>query len=413
MAAIVIKQPKYEGMDSLSPIVSYILEGEFPPGFSKAQKQRLMKKASSYLFLKSALYQRGKDQVCRRISLTKEISSILEGLHEEACGGHFAQELTVKKILLAGFGTPLEIVSDNGPGSRKGLLTEVCEELHILHRHSTPYYPQSNGLLEKANGIIAGITGRWPCSLSSSAMRLHGKAAQGEVEAWTDCLLTLVKLEWKRDAAYECYKRKATQVKDKLDKEVKDKGIKEGDLVLRMPRQKQAKQWAKAPYEVDELSTHEKSHITDEVLARIPAHIFIAKFKDEEGDNIKTTIMPQEIWTLHRRPEVVDLIRAVHLEQFFRLPPWGTDYMRAHELMSSIQYDGKAMLTNKDGVKVQVLITTAIANEALHFYPGTYDLLAKTKSIDNEKAFLKAKGNKYKYADMIYNELELPLRLIS
>ncbi|MCO5603504.1 hypothetical protein L7F22_057655 [Adiantum nelumboides] len=55
------------------------------------------------------------------------------------------------------FGTPIEIVSDNGPGFRRGLLTEVCEELKISHRHSTPYYPQSNGLVEKANGIIAGI----------------------------------------------------------------------------------------------------------------------------------------------------------------------------------------------------------------------------------------------------------------
>ncbi|MCO5593305.1 hypothetical protein L7F22_047313 [Adiantum nelumboides] len=59
--------------------------------------------------------------------------------------------------ILGRFGPPLEIVSDNGPRFRKGLLTEVCEELHILHRHSTPYYPQSNGLVEKANGIIAGI----------------------------------------------------------------------------------------------------------------------------------------------------------------------------------------------------------------------------------------------------------------
>ncbi|MCO5577980.1 hypothetical protein L7F22_031818 [Adiantum nelumboides] len=55
------------------------------------------------------------------------------------------------------FGTPLEIVSDNGPGFRRGLLTEVCDKLKISHRHSTPYYPQSNGLVEKANGIIAGI----------------------------------------------------------------------------------------------------------------------------------------------------------------------------------------------------------------------------------------------------------------
>ncbi|MCO5605822.1 hypothetical protein L7F22_060006 [Adiantum nelumboides] len=373
LAATAIKQPRYQGMESLAPIVSYILEGEFPQSFTKAQKQRLMEKASSYLFLEGALYQRGKNQVCRRIPTVEEIPSILEGLHEEACGGHFAQELTAKKILLSGyvwpslhidvqhwckschncqvngnkhllhdprqlvlangpfekwgidamgplprtkngklyilvaidymtrwveaqsvtrvnektvsrfvythiccrFGTPLEIVSDNGLGFRKGLLTEVSKELHILHRHSTPYYPQSNGLVEKANGIIAGIirkmvknkTKLWddfldgalwayrttykeateftpfhlvygqealqPIELNIPTMRLHGKAAQRKEEEWTDRLLTLAELEWKREVAYECYKRKATQVKDKLDKEVKDKGIKEGDLVLR------------------------------------------------------------------------------------------------------------------------------------------------------------------------------------
>ncbi|MCO5563266.1 hypothetical protein L7F22_016903 [Adiantum nelumboides] len=156
-----------------------------------------------------------------------------------------------------------------------------------------------------------------------------------------------------------------------------------------MPRQKTARQWDKAPYEVDDLSTNEKSHILDEVLIQIPAHIFIARFRDEEGDSIKTTIMPREIWTLHRRPKISSAIRAVHLENFFRLPPWGTDYMRAHELMSSIQYDGKAMPTDNDGAKVEVLITKDIINEALHFIPGAYDLIPKTKAIDNEKAFLK------------------------
>ncbi|MCO5602921.1 hypothetical protein L7F22_057061 [Adiantum nelumboides] len=164
---------------------------------------------------------------------------------------------------------------------------------------------------------------------------------------------------------------------------------------------------------VDELLIHEKSHISDDVLARIPAHIFILKFKDVEGDSIKTTIMSREIWMPHYKPEVVNAVRAIHLEQFFQPPPWGTNYMRVHELMSSIQYDGQASLTDKDGSKVRVMITKDIINKALHFYPGQYDLLAKTKSINNEKAFIKAKGNKYKYSDMIYGELELPLRLIS
>ncbi|MCO5584064.1 hypothetical protein L7F22_037986 [Adiantum nelumboides] len=184
-------------------------------------------------------------------------------------------------------------------------------------------------------------------------------------------------------------------------------------LMLWMPCQKTARQWNRALYEADELSTNEKSHIPDEVLTHILAHIFIAKFRDEEEDNIKTTIMHREIWTLHRRPEVASAVRAVHLEQFFRLPPWGTDYMRAHELMSSIQYDGKAMLTDNDGAKVEVLITKDIINEALQFIPGAYDLIPKTKAIVNEKAFLKVKGSKFKYSDLIYTELELPLRLIS
>ncbi|MCO5610689.1 hypothetical protein L7F22_064930 [Adiantum nelumboides] len=175
----------------------------------------------------------------------------------------------------------------------------------------------------------------------------------------------------------------------------------------KMLRQKTARQWDKAPYDVDELSTNEKSHIPDEVLAQIPAHIFIAKFRNEEGDNIKTTVMPREIWTLHQRPEVASAVRAVHLEQFSRLPPWGTDYMRTHE------FHGKAMLTDSDGAKVEVLITKDIINEALQFIPGAYDLIPKTKAIDNEKAFLKVKGSKFKYSDLIYSELELPLRLIS
>ncbi|MCO5566655.1 hypothetical protein L7F22_020333 [Adiantum nelumboides] len=422
LAATAIKQPRYQGMESLAPIVSYILEGEFPQSFTKAQKQRLMEKVSSYLFLEGALYQRGKDQVCRRIPTVEEIPSILEGLHEEACGGHFAQELTAKKILLSGyvwpslhidvqhwckschncqvngnkhllhgprqlllangpfekwgidamgplprtkngklyilvaidymtrwvetqsvtrvnektvsrfvythiccrFGTPLEIVSDNGSGFRKGLLTEVCEELHILHRHSTPYYPQSNGLVEKANGIIAGIirkmvknkTKLWddfldgalwayrttykedteftpfhlvygqealqPIELNIPTMRLHGKAAQRKEEEWTDRLLTLAELEWKREAAYECYKRKATQVKDKLDKEVKDKGIKEGDLVLR---------YQKTPTPPSFVTSPDVKNLTDVQCQKLDWHVLSGdKLKSALGQGAKSRV---------------------------------------------------------------------------------------------------------------------------
>ncbi|MCO5609131.1 hypothetical protein L7F22_063353 [Adiantum nelumboides] len=158
---------------------------------------------------------------------------------------------------------------------RKGLLMEVCEELKISHKHSTPYYPQSNGLVEKANGIIAGIIRkmveskpkRWdnfldgaiwtykttyrdatqfnpfhlvygqeaqqPIELNIPTIKLTGRQEQNNDEAWIDRLLSLVELEWKREAAYHCYERKALQLKDKLNEGLKDKEIKEKSLVLR------------------------------------------------------------------------------------------------------------------------------------------------------------------------------------
>ncbi|MCO5564188.1 hypothetical protein L7F22_017845 [Adiantum nelumboides] len=360
-------------MESLTPVVNYILEGEFPKEFTTGQRRKLIKQASTFLWLEGSLYQKGKDLVCRRVPSTNEIPKILKGLHEEACGGHFSHELTLKKVLLAGyvwpsmhadvqhwckschncqvngnkkllygprqaviangpfekwgidamgplprtangklyilvaidymtrwveaqsvakvnektvskfvythiccrFGTPLEIVSDNGPGFRRGLLTEVCEELKISHRHSTPYYSQSNGLVEKANGIIARIIRkmveskpkRWdnfldgaiwayittyrdatqftpfhlvygqealqPIELNIPTIKLTGRQEQSNDEAWIDRLLNLVELEWKREAAYHCYEKKALQLKDKLNEGIKDKEIKEKSLVLR------------------------------------------------------------------------------------------------------------------------------------------------------------------------------------
>ncbi|MCO5568363.1 hypothetical protein L7F22_022062 [Adiantum nelumboides] len=55
------------------------------------------------------------------------------------------------------FGTPLEIIFDRGPGFRGDLVGELMEQLGISKRHSSPYYPQCNGLVEKVNGMICRI----------------------------------------------------------------------------------------------------------------------------------------------------------------------------------------------------------------------------------------------------------------
>ncbi|MCO5609962.1 hypothetical protein L7F22_064197 [Adiantum nelumboides] len=55
------------------------------------------------------------------------------------------------------FGTPLEILSDRGPGFRADFLDALLENLSIKHVHSTPYYPKCNGLVEKTNGVLCKI----------------------------------------------------------------------------------------------------------------------------------------------------------------------------------------------------------------------------------------------------------------
>ena len=60
----------------------------------------------------------------------------------------------VFKNIYCRFGVPLEILSDRGPGFRGDLVGELMERLVIVHCHSTPYYPQCNGLVEKVNGMI-------------------------------------------------------------------------------------------------------------------------------------------------------------------------------------------------------------------------------------------------------------------
>ncbi|MCO5591203.1 hypothetical protein L7F22_045184 [Adiantum nelumboides] len=52
LATASLKPPRFEGLEALAPIVSYILEGEFPPGLTSLQRKRLIKRARWSLVLK-------------------------------------------------------------------------------------------------------------------------------------------------------------------------------------------------------------------------------------------------------------------------------------------------------------------------------------------------------------------------
>ncbi|MCO5561086.1 hypothetical protein L7F22_014707 [Adiantum nelumboides] len=255
VGAIKLQNPLFQGSDCMHDIVNFLETGECPQDMSKGQRQWLVRKATKYRLINEHLYCKGKDLVLRRVPHSKDITQVLTNCHEGVCGGHFAHDITSRKILQAGyvwpslhrdvqhwcktckqcqlagdrhltyepqtpilsygpfekwgidaigplpstnsgklyiimgvdymtrwaeattsaritakevakfvyesicckFGVPLEILSDRGPGFRGDLVGELMKKLGIERRHSTPYYPQCNGLVEKVNGMISKI----------------------------------------------------------------------------------------------------------------------------------------------------------------------------------------------------------------------------------------------------------------
>ena len=60
----------------------------------------------------------------------------------------------IKHRLIAVFGTPTVIITDNGGEFVSHAFTQFCSSLGITHKLTTPYHPQANGAAERVHRII-------------------------------------------------------------------------------------------------------------------------------------------------------------------------------------------------------------------------------------------------------------------
>jgi hypothetical protein len=181
--------------------------------------------------------------------------------------------LFVFNQIIARFGVPQSIVTDNGSHFRNEMMSELSARLGFRHENSSPYYPQANGQVEAINKVLKTMIQRmvgkqkssWHLKLFSAlwAYRTSVRNATGftpfhlvfglEAVLPIECEIPSLKIavellpnttseeerflylmqldESRRDAALvnEAHKRR---VKAQFDRTVKPRTFLEGDLVL-------------------------------------------------------------------------------------------------------------------------------------------------------------------------------------
>ena len=235
----------------------FLTTGRVPEGLNTSERKAFILKTLKFTMIEQALYRLGRDGILRRCVPRSARQQVTEEAHAGDAGGHFAAEITIKKILQVGlwwesmqpdvitycrkcdicqqtgrptasdmmprvnivpleafmkwgldfmgpfkkvtqrknqyiivatdyvtkwaeakalpdntakstawflfdqviarFGCPLEIVSDQGTHFMNEIIENLTHTFMIKHRKSTPYYPRCNGQAESTNKTLKGI----------------------------------------------------------------------------------------------------------------------------------------------------------------------------------------------------------------------------------------------------------------
>ena len=92
--------------DWIHPIIDYLQTDTFPPSMTKEARKCLAYQAIIFQLVEGRLYQQGKDSRLRQVISDSQAQMILQILHKGNAGGHFSQDITVCKVLDAGYWWP-------------------------------------------------------------------------------------------------------------------------------------------------------------------------------------------------------------------------------------------------------------------------------------------------------------------
>jgi hypothetical protein len=92
-----------EGDSEFQDIINYLVKSEFPNPFTREEKEVFQRKVAPYSLIKGILFKLGADEQLRQCLEGTDRKKVIESLHSENSGVHFASINTVNRIRTAGY----------------------------------------------------------------------------------------------------------------------------------------------------------------------------------------------------------------------------------------------------------------------------------------------------------------------
>ena len=138
-------------------------------------------------------------------------------------------------------------------------------------------------------------------------------------------------------------------------------------------------------FEIQDVKLSDHSYLDAESLNAFSIGMFTGLFKDDKEQVWTVTLEPEEIRRMYNHSSVTKSFKDMRLHNHFRMRPCGVDVKRCHQLLSSLDIQGKARIENATGEVIEVQINEDLIVEALKLPKGT-QLLPKRGSTQEVKA---------------------------
>ena len=125
-----------------------------------------------------------------------------------------------------------------------------------------------------------------------------------------------------------------------------------GDIVKETHRREEKREGGlgnhSSLFKVQDIKLSDHSYLDADNLNAFSIGIFTGLFKDDKDQVWTVTLEPEEIRRMYNHSSVTKSFKDMRLHNHFRMRPCGVDVKRCHQLLSSLDLQGKARIENAD-----------------------------------------------------------------